>query len=417
MKSKTQIVDHYRHWKERRRVRPGLTRGLLASYWDDLVEATAEQGYTWYGVRRTIEIAKPFARYAESKGVRDVSQLTDELVAEFFEHSGLREAPSCLGRLMAFLRGRGVVPCSRANQEGEQAPPVVVEFLEFLRDHRNLSSKRRERHRIHVQAFVDVVAAGSTQVDLDAFDAEAIGRFVTSRARSLCRSEKKVMCAAIRAFLRFLRLGGYGQQDLVSCVPVIPMFKLDRVPHALAQEDIEAILAAVDQTTPQGSRDYAILVLLATYGMRPSQLVALRLDDFNWRHETIRIPAAKGDRAPLLPLLPAAGEAVVSYLRRGRPGFPFREVFLRVRPPIRPLSGSIRSIIKPYAIKAGVSAPTVSPRAWRHACASRLLAARQPLKTIRDVLGHRCIETTFIYTKVDVEALRQAALEWPGMAS
>jgi integrase len=161
-----------------------------------------------------------------------------------------------------------------------------------------------------------------------------------------------------------------------------------------------------------------MLLVVATYGMRAGQLCALCLDDINWRRQVLRVPGAKGGRDVLLPLLPTVGEAIVDYLRNGRPaGWPFRQLFLRIRPPIGPLGRNLVNIIKPYARKAGVQLPSFGSHAWRHACATRMLTKGQSLKTIRHILGHRSIETTFIYTKVDVDALRQAALEWPEVGS
>jgi integrase/recombinase XerD len=140
----------------------------------------------------------------------------------------------------------------------------------------------------------------------------------------------------------------------------------------------------------------------------------MRLDDIDWRNESIRVPASKGRGGTVLPLDPAVGEAILVYLRQDRPSGYCREVFVRVRAPMGPLSGNLANIIRVYAAKAGLTGIPMGPHAWRHACATRMLAGGQGLKVIRDILGHRSIETTFIYTKVDVDALRQAALEWPG---
>jgi integrase/recombinase XerD len=243
--------------------------------------------------------------------------------------------------------------------------------------------------------------------------APTVSRFIEARAPALPPSERKKLCSAIRGFLRFLLLRSYLLRDLVSSVPVIPNFRLARVPQAIAKEDIEKILRAVDRSTPVGRRDYAMFLILATYGIRGGQLCALRLEDIEWRRETIRVRAAKGGREVILPLLQPVAEALVDYLRNGRPRGSSREIFLRVRPPLGPLGGSLGQIIKPYARRAGVKALCVSPRAWRHGFASKMLAHGQPLKNIGDMLGHRSIETTYIYTKVDIEMLRQAALDWP----
>jgi integrase len=177
------------------------------------------------------------------------------------------------------------------------------------------------------------------------------------------------------------------------------------------RDDIQKILRVVDRSTAVGRRDYAMFLLLATYGVRVGQLCALRLDDIDWRRRRIRIRAAKGGKDTVLPLRTSVGEAIIAYLRHGRPSSLCREVFLRVRAPIRPMR-TIAAQIRPYARKAGVGRP-FGPHAWRHACATRILAEEGSLKTIRDVLGHRSIESAFIYTKVDLDALRRVALEWP----
>jgi integrase len=200
----------------------------------------------------------------------------------------------------------------------------------------------------------------------------------------------------------------------VSAVPVIPTFKLERLPTDIPIDALERILAAINRSSPVGKRDYAMLLLLGTYGMRGGQLCALRLEDIAWRRNVLRIPGAKGGRDVVLPIQSAAGEAIVDYLKRGRPeGWSFRQVFLRMRGPVGPLNGNLANVIKRYARKAGVDLPSSGSHAWRHACATRMLAKGESLKTIRDVLGHKRIDTTLIYAKVDINSLRQAALEWP----
>jgi integrase/recombinase XerD len=402
-------LSWYVEWKQTTRIRARLEGSLFAPYWDDLARALFGRGYTWYTVRRTFEIAEPFGVWVAASGVRCVGDLTEELIAEYRRGLRVREGPRALRALMESLRELGVVPHPAATSVPAAGHIVLEEYLQFLRRHRGLSAARCAEHGRHIQALLDALGAGSTA---EALEASTITRFITARTAELAPSQRKVLCAAVRSFLRFLHLHGWLVRDLVSAVPVIPTFKLDRVPKAMAWQDIEKILAVIDRSTPQGKRDYALLRLLATYGIRSGQVCALRFDDIDWRRETLRVPGAKGGREVLLPLQPSVSEALVDYLRAGRPAWPFREIFLRVRAPMGPLRGTLTNVIKPYARKAGVSGP-LGPHAWRHACATRLLAHGHPLKVIRDLLGHRHIETTFIYTKVDIERLRQAALDWP----
>lgn len=402
----------YLNWKHRTRIRCHLARSILAPYWDELASAIFWQGYTWYTVQRTIAIARAFAAYAEAQGVGDAGELTGDLAENYLEERQLREGRRCLGFLISFLRERGVLPATLAPPEAPEHE-LLDEYVRFLREHRGIGVGRIKEHRRQIRAFLGSLGPSAALSTIKTLDAPAVFRFVTHRASALTRSQRKSMCASLRSFLRFLCLRGYVQRDLSSTVPVIPSFKLDRVPHALSREDISRILDAVDRSTRVGRRDYAILLVLATYGIRNRQLCGLRLDDVDWQRETLRVRAAKGGRAVVLPLRPAVGEAIIDYLRDGRPPWPLREIFLRMRAPMGPLRGNLINIIRTYARKAGVVGPHIGPRAWRHACATRILAEGHSLKTIGDMLGHRSVESTFVYTKVDVESLRQAALEWP----
>jgi len=400
--------------------RARLRACLLAPYWDDLIETMCGRGYSRHVIYATIHHALWFAEFAATRGVGDARGLTDELVIRYHgtcpQHPRMAaESRRYLRWVMGFLRAGGILPAVRAAPVTASLP-LLDEYLRFLADHRGIGVRRIERHRVHVQAFLESLGPPDTVIPAG-LDAGAVFRFITTRAPALGRSERKSMCAALRTFLRFLRLRGALTQDLAAVVPVIPSFKLDRLPRGIAWEDIQKILAVVDRSTPMGRRDYALLLVLATYGIRSGQLCALRLADIDWRHDTLRVRAAKGGRDTVLPLRPVVGEALVDYLRHGRPTWPVREVFLRIRAPRGPLRGNLTNIIKPYARTAGVSAPSFGPHAWRHACATRMLAHGHALKTIRDVLGHRSIETTFIYTKVDIERLRLAALEWPEVTS
>jgi len=391
---------------------------MFEPYWDELVAWMKGQGYPRNTIYETLRHALWLAEFAEEEGVREPALLTDELVHR--HQASLADRPRaqrdsrlCVRRVMAFLRERGVVPIPQRSAAAA-GPPLLRKYVRYLAEHRGITDHHIRKHGRQVRAFLEALGDRGEQESVGQLDASEVFRFVTTHSQQLTRSGRKSMCAALRSFLRFLHLGGYLTRDLVSAVPVIPSFKLDRLPRVMAWEDIQKILAAVDRSTVTGRRDYAILLVLATYGMRSGQIYALRLEDIDWRHETVRVRAAKGGRDTVLPLRPAVGEALLDYLRRGRPmASPYREVFLRVLAPIGPLRGYLTNIIKPYARKAGLPDVPLGGHAWRHACASRMLADGQSLKTIGDTLGHRSIESTFIYTKVDIGMLRQAALEWP----
>jgi integrase/recombinase XerD len=166
---------------------------------------------------------------------------------------------------------------------------------------------------------------------------------------------------------------------------------------------LDRVLNAIDKNNPAGSRDYAIAVLMMAYGIRGISAAELLLDDIDWQRSRIRIRAQKGGKEVLLPLLEPVGEAVIRYLQHRFAQTPFREVFLTTKAPFRPLSSvAISIIIRRYMKKAGVEALGAGSRTLRHSWAIRALAHNSPIKSIADVLGHRYIDTTFIYAKADL---------------
>lgn len=217
----------------------------------------------------------------------------------------------------------------------------------------------------------------------------------------------------MRSFLRFCHHKGYLEHDLAEAIPPIRRYKLSDVPRGVSDEDAQKTLQGIDRTTPVGRRDFAMIQLLHSYGVRGGQLRALRVDDIRWRENRIRFPASKGGKEVIEPLTEEVGESLLEYLRYGRPQAPHLEVFLTVHPPYRPLSTCrVSTMVAERMRNAAVSRPKGS-HAFRHGFATRMLQHGQTIKTIADLLGHRNINTTFIYTKVDIETLRQLPLDWP----
>jgi integrase len=156
-------------------------------------------------------------------------------------------------------------------------------------------------------------------------------------------------------------------------------------------------------------------MFMTAYGVRGISVAELLLEDLDWRHSRIRIRAQKGGKEVLLPLAEKLGEAIIDYLRHRPAQTPFREIFLSARAPFRPLdSVAISMIVRRRMAKAGVRLPGCGSRTLRHSWAIRALGHNSAIKSIADVLGHRCIDSTFIYAKADLNALRQVAMPWPG---
>lgn len=244
-----------------------------------------------------------------------------------------------------------------------------------------------------------------------------VDSYLKYRASSSRRSSLGTIAGWIRLFLRWLHSTGRTNRDLSTVVIGPSLHAFESIPSSLRAQDVEKVLAAAKRAgTASGIRDYAILMLLSKYGMRAGEIVALRLDDIDWRREIIRVRHRKTGTTSYLPLLPEVGNAILKYLKKARPKTTLREVFIRNCAPYRPLrkGGSIYSQIRNWIESAGVVASSRrGPHAFRHARAVSMLRARVSLKEIGDVLGHRSVISTMTYLKLAVEDLRAIALEVP----
>ena len=231
----------------------------------------------------------------------------------------------------------------------------------------------------------------------------------------MTRASRKHLVSGLRSFLRFAHANGLIERPLVDAVPVILTRKFDRLPQTIPWEDVQKLLTTPDRATLTGKRDYAILRLVAAYGVRIGQAIHLCIRDIDWHQELIHFPAEKGCKALCFPILSEVAESLLSYLRDRGEAPSIKEVFLTVRGAPRPLgiNNHLGSALKSYYLRAGLRATRCGAHPIRHAFATRLMERGIPIKDIADLLGHRSIETTFLYTKVELERLRTLAAEWP----
>jgi site-specific recombinase XerD len=248
-----------------------------------------------------------------------------------------------------------------------------------------------------------------------------IDAYLSCRTQGLRRASIGRLTSGIRVFLRYLHENGETARDLSVSVTGPILYAYEDIPSALLAEDVEKVLATTRRNrTLSGRRDYAILMLLATYGLRCGEITALRVDDFDWKNEVLLVRHSKNKTFSKLPLLPEAGEAVLNYLEKGRPRSAVREVFLCLNAPYRafPDGSSLYAVIRKRLDAAGiVRHGKKGPHAFRHARAVSLLRAAVPLKEIGDILGHRSPKSTRAYLKLATEDLRGVALELPGEVS
>jgi site-specific recombinase XerD len=239
-----------------------------------------------------------------------------------------------------------------------------------------------------------------------------LSAFIVERAASgLAKTTVSGTAGVLRVFLRYAHRQRILANDLSPTVGWPQVYRLSDIPRSISWEDVNRVLASVERRTVAGRRNYAILLLLVTYGLRGREVAALTLDDIDWKRERLTIPERKAGHSTAFPLSTVVGEAILDYLRHGRPATTDRHVFFRAVAPLRPIGyAAVSSLARSYLLKAGVSVPRPGSHTLRHSAVQRLVDANFDLKTIGDFVGHRSARSTEVYAKVAVEALREVAL-------
>jgi site-specific recombinase XerD len=299
----------------------------------------------------------------------------------------------------------------------DQSPnkDLLNQYAEWMAIFRNSSMESVKKHCRYLTLFLDYLNLKHSQMNFKDLSHDLVETFYLEYCDNHGGASREQMRSILRVFLRFCFAERYVQRDLSIAVPTVRTYRLANIPHSIAEDDVQQMMAHVDRRSRSGRRDYAIMQLLYTYGVRSKQIRVLRLSDINWRKNEINFPPMKYGKAISQPLTSSVGETILDYLQHGRPTTHFSEVFLTVQPPHRPLghASTICNITSRYASAAGIKSQKVSPHAFRHAFAKRMIQQGNSLKSIADMLGHSQLQTTFIYSKVDFQNLNQVALEWP----
>lgn len=249
------------------------------------------------------------------------------------------------------------------------------------------------------------------------FSGEDVLAFAAHLTQSGATSTKSGSLSYSRTFFRYLHGQGILQNDLARFVPHVAFWHLATIPKHLAWAEVRAVIDAIDLTEPTGRRDRALMLVLATTGLRSQEVRLLELHDIRWRTGELHIRRTKSRREHIVPLLAEAGRALAEYVLHGRPENSGPVVFLRHVPPIAPLphSSSLAAIVRRRLLRCGLRPPRAGAHLFRHSLATRLVQQSQSVKEIADLLGHRSIDTTAIYVKVAVPQLAMIALPFVGV--
>ena len=324
----------------------------------------------------------------------------------------VRRVRYSINRFLGYLRESGLfVPPS----EQEVYRPLLDAYLNWMRHYQHASEGTLGVRCHSISQFLEWLGPDATAKGLSRLTSDRIEAFFVGYVQDMGYSARRSMQSALRTFLRFCLHNGYIERSLDYAVPTLRIYKLATVPRGLTDIQAQQVLRCINRNNDVGRRDYAIVLLLYTYGVRRGQVLELRLEDINLVRTSILVRALNHGKDSRLPLPPEVGESIVNFLNTPRPSYSYPHVFLTSRAPYHPFphSNSLSAIVERRIRAAGIEIPNRGAHAFRHCFASRMLHKGHSLKEIADVLGHHHLGTTFIYTKVQFHALSQVALEWP----
>jgi site-specific recombinase XerD len=397
-----------------RRLKSGPHGQLVELYAAHLVEVGLARHGTW----RSLSLVSDLLSWIARRSI--LADLDERMVDRYLRHRARKQSiqrgdRAALKRWLLVLRGAGTIalPASSPITVQDQ---ISTEFGDYLQKERGLAPRTILRRLPTIRQFL--CETRPTRGDLGKISQSDVVRYVERHAQDGSPRSAQVMCSSLRVFLRYLHHKGLNPAPLADCVPSIRDWKLAHLPTYLSAQQVQNVLDSCDQTTAIGRRDHAILTMLAKLGLRANEVASLTLDNIDWRSGEIRLHA-KGRQRAVMPMPPDVGAAVVAYLRDGRPKSSCRRLFLRtLAPRVGFASGSAVTMVAKTALKrAGIRGfAHQGAHLFRHSLATELLRSGATLSEIGQLLQHRSHDTTRIYAKVDVDALRTLSLPWPGGA-
>ncbi|MGH7341464.1 MAG: tyrosine-type recombinase/integrase [Candidatus Rokuibacteriota bacterium] len=391
-----------------------LALPLLGAVAEDFDTWLSTQGYQQRTRRQRAHAVARIDRDLRRRGQRQWQTLRQADLEACYVRYRQRDpkAAATVHTLLRFLQARGLVTV---------APPAVTRVATLakiygaaLHDLRGLALATVQQHVTTAEQFLAHLDYEVRPDGLAALTAADVEAFVRAAGRRLSRATLQHRVAQLRSFLRFLAAHGRASTGLDGQIDTPRVYRQEQLPRSLPWPIVRQLLQSMDRRTPRGLRDYTMLFLIATYGLRASEVVALTLDTIDWRGRRLHVPLRKAGTPLVLPLTDAAATVLLRYLRRGRPWSPHRELFLRHRAPAGRLERTaVTDVFQKWVRRSGLPIPFHGPHCLRHSYAVALLRRGVGLKTLGDLLGHRTAESTCAYLRLATDDLREVALAVP----
>jgi site-specific recombinase XerD len=390
---------------------------------EQYVSWMAEQRYKEGSVLHRVPILVRFGEHARSRGARELARLPDHV--ESFVQAWIRERARGKGSARARKAGQevrnpicqmlrlavpGYVGPGRPHKSDNPFERQAPGFLTYLTEEKGLRPSSIKQYRFHLHQFAAYLKRIGID-DLTKLSPTVLSGFIAEYGPRVAWTTLRNACGTLRVFLRYLHREGVVDKDFSPLVEFPLSYRHAHVPRSIPWDQVEQVLASVDRRSICGKRDYAMLLLLATYGLRACEVAALTLDDLDWHNERLKIRDRKAGNTTTYPLSAVVGAAIVDYLKNARPATAHREVFMRTAAPLAPIGhAAVVARAGHFIRKAGISVPRPGSHVLRHSCVQRLLNAHFSLKHIGDYVGHRSASSTQIYGKIAIEQLREVAI-------
>jgi site-specific recombinase XerD len=388
---------------------------------NDFSDWLEQQGYTFYTRRYYVWIVACMDEQLRRRRVKRLQDLSPSALHDCLKAKQRRSSMATHTRfahlLERFLTARGLLKIS-PHRPSSPTEIQLRSYSEYLREVRGFSSSTVRSHLRTASCFLTHLEFDAGRRCLLELEASDLENFLRKISKSQSRATIQHAVAELRGFLRFLATSGKVKPGLESQIDTPRLYRQEQLPRSLPWETVQAFLQSIPRDTPRGRRDHAMFFLIATYGLRSCEVAALTLDDIQWRVGLIRAPQSKTSARLELPLTDEVASVLIEYLRKVPRPASYRQLFLRLRAPIGALKPhAVSEAFHIWATRSGLDIPFYGAHCIRHSYAVHLLRQGTSLKTIGDLLGHRCAESTTGYLRLATEELREVGLSVPQLRS
>jgi site-specific recombinase XerD len=398
--------------------RKGTASGL-GRYAYDFIRNLLKQGYLSVNMSWRTALIKEFDDWLIYKDIQ-MSSLTKDHISRFVlyknKHSASKSSSqyvAVLKRLLIFLSEKGCIKETLQSENLNEKTGCISGFTRYLAEDLGLMWSTINGYAFHVREFLQW-RFKTKKLHLNKISPKNITEFFVAHAQKRKTKITQSIATSLRSFFTFLYRKGMTSSDLTPIVPSTAAWDQASIPEHLSGDDLKKLLNSCDRKTALGLRDFAILMLLSRLGIRASEVLKLTLDDIDWDSGEITI-RGKGSKISQFPLVVDVGEALVAYLKKGRPPGISRSLFICASPPHRGFkkSSTVSTIVESALKRAGIHTRKKGAHLLRHTFATDLLQHGSSLQEVGQTLQHCSINTTAIYAKVDFQRLSLVAIPWP----